>query len=157
MNRYAGSSWRLRSTSGPEPLTTRRYDKITVAEVAIVLIARVDGAGREADGTPVIVEHRTGESATETSYETDLYALSTAWAVQDDRAAVHVHRLGLQDGPVCERTSYDEEALTEAADRLRSAAGRITAWHPTNAIAPPYTVGGWCTWCPVKERCERHR
>ena len=42
---------------------------------------------------------------------------------------------------MCERTSYDEEALTEAADRLRSAAGRIAAWHPANATAPPYTVG----------------
>ena len=71
-----------------------RFDKLTDAEVAVVLIARVDGAGRETDGTPVIVEHRTGQSASETSYETDLYALATAWAVRDNKAAVHVHRLG---------------------------------------------------------------
>jgi hypothetical protein len=135
-----------------------RFDKITDAEVAVMLIARVDGAGREADGTPVIVEHRTGQSASETSYETDLYALATAWAVKDNKAAVHVHRLGLQDGPVCERRFYDEEALNEAAaERFEAAAGRIAAWHPTNATVPPYTVGNWCTWCPVKERCERHR
>jgi hypothetical protein len=132
-------------------------DNIREAEVAVVMIARVDGAGRETDGTPVVVEHRTGESATETSFETDLYALSTAWAVTDNRAAVHVHRLGLQDGPVCERTFYDEEALTEAADRLRAAAERLAAWHPANATIPPFTVGGWCTWCPIRERCERHR
>jgi hypothetical protein len=37
-----------------------RFETITDAEVAVVLIARVDGAGRESDGTPVIVEHRTG-------------------------------------------------------------------------------------------------
>lgn len=134
-----------------------RFDKVTETEAAVVLLARVDGAGREADGTPIVVEHRTGESASETSYESDLYALATAWAVKDNRAAVHVHRLGLQDGPVCERRFYDEEALTEAAERLRAAAGRIAAWHPANATAPPYTVGNWCTWCPVKGRCERHR
>ncbi|MDH3295877.1 MAG: PD-(D/E)XK nuclease family protein [Acidimicrobiia bacterium] len=134
-----------------------RQDKVTDAEVAIVLLARVDGAGREQGGTPVVVEHRTGESASETSYESDLYALATAWAVKDNRAAVHVHHLGLQDGPVCERRFYDEAALTEAAERLRAAAGRIAAWHPNNATAPTYEVGNWCTWCPVRERCERHR
>ena len=75
-------------------------------------------------------------AASETSFETDLYALATAWAVKDNRAAVHVHRLGLQGGRVCERRFYDEKALTEAAERLRAATGRIAAWHPTNAHPP---------------------
>ena len=134
-----------------------RYDTVSEAEVAGVMIARVDGAGRETDGTPAVVEHRTGESASETSYESDLYALATAWAVKDSKAAVHVHRLGLQDGPICERTYYDEEGLTEASERLRAAAGRIAAWHPVDATQPDFTVGNWCTWCPVRQRCERHR
>ena len=43
-------------------IDVERFDNVNEAEVAVVMLARVDGAGRETDGTPAVVEHRTGGS-----------------------------------------------------------------------------------------------
>jgi hypothetical protein len=117
------------------------------------LAVALDAAGREADGTPAIVEHRTGGHVTEPVFETDLYAVAGALPVRSHRIAVHSHRLGLQDGPECERVVYEAEDLQAAVERLAVPAEMIGGWHPDNALDPSYTVGAWCDWCGFKRRC----
>lgn len=134
-----------------------RNDQTIDARVADVFTAALDAAGREPDGTPAIIEHRTGGHVSEPVFETDLYAVAGALAVRSDRIAVHIHRLGLQDGPECERVVYEAKDLQAAVERLTVPAVMIAGWHPENALDPRFTVGSWCEWCPFRERCESHR
>jgi hypothetical protein len=126
--------------------------------VAVVLMGRADATGREPDGMPVVVEHRTGPGATQVDQlELDLYAVGAALLTGQQRAAVHLHQLGLPDGPVCVREVYDGDRIAEALERLVPAAELAAKWHPANATAPPYSVGDWCRWCSYRLRCENYR
>jgi hypothetical protein len=134
-------------------------DRITPGKpVAVVFMGRADATGREADGTPTVVEHRTGAGAADIDQiELDLYAVGTALIARRTEAAVHLHLLGLPDGPRCVRQHYDEEALGEAVERLRDPAGIVANWHPLDATGPPYSVGPWCGGCGFRARCEEYR
>lgn len=113
-----------------------RNDQTIDARVADVFTAALDAAGREPDGTPAIIEHRTGGHVSEPVFETDLYAVAGALAVRSDRIAVHIHRLGLQDGPECERVVYEAKDLQAAVERLTVPAVMIAGWHPGERPRP---------------------
>lgn len=132
-------------------------DRLREADVAVVFVARADATGSERDGTPAVVEHRTGSDPEIEQVELDLYALGAALLAQEQRAAVHLHHMGLPDGPVCEREVYDAGALQHARERLEPLAEEIAHWHPRDARSVRYEIGEWCRWCPFEERCMRFR
>ncbi|MGH8874059.1 MAG: hypothetical protein ACRDVM_02230, partial [Acidimicrobiia bacterium] len=132
-------------------------DRVGSGEVAVVLIARADAVGREEDGTPAVIEHRTGPASRSLPFEQDLYAVGAALATRRPRVAVHTHHLERPDGPICDRTVYEEGDLDRAVERLRGAAQTIAAWHPYDALSPGYRVGGWCQGCPFERRCTSFR
>jgi len=126
--------------------------------VAIVFMGRADATGREADGTPVVVEHRTGAGATDVNQlELDIYAIGAALITKQTQVAVHLHALGLSDGPRCVREIYDESRLREAAERLEGPAVAAANFHPEDATDPSFNVGPWCDGCVFRLRCEEHR
>lgn len=128
------------------------------APVAVTVIARTDAVGRELDGTPAVIEHRTGKTSDRIDErETALYAVSVARLLGADTVAVHQHALGADGDPECLRVVYDAAALTEAEELLASLLAPIATWHPVDATEPAYTLGEWCTTCPYRERCERFR
>lgn len=128
------------------------------ASVAITVIARTDAVGRERDGTPAVIEHRTGKTSDRIDErETALYAVSVARLLDADSVAVHQHSLGGEDDPECLRIVYDDEALAKAEELLASVLAPIATWHPLDATDPVCKVGEWCTGCPYQERCERFR
>ena len=126
--------------------------------VAVVYIARTDAVGRESDGTPAVVEVRTGAAVREPSRpELDIYALGTARLVKSDRVAIHLHRLSLPEGPECHREVYDADQLHGAAERLEEPASLAASWDPLDALQPSFTVGSWCSDCTYQSRCENYR
>jgi len=128
------------------------------AQVAVTVIARTDAVGREADGTPAVIEHRTGRTSDRIDErETALYAVSVARLLRAVAVAVHQHSLGTEGDPECIRILYDEDSLVEAERLLTSVLAPIAMWHPLDATEPARKVGDWCTGCPYKERCERFR
>jgi hypothetical protein len=130
--------------------------QIQDATIGVVLLGLADGVGREADGTPAVVEHRTGTTG---SYplEPELYALGTHLLTGKTPVAVHIHRLRNSGGPQCDRTLFTETDLAAATDSLQNAANTIAAWNPNDALSPPYTVGDWCNRCPFNSRCGQYR
>ncbi len=128
------------------------------AAVAVTVIARTDAVGREPDGTPAVIEHRTGKTSNRIDErETALYAVSVARLLRADTVAVHQHSLGTEGDPECIRILWDKDALAGADQLLTSVLEPIAMWHPLDATEPTYTVGEWCTGCPYRERCERFR
>ena len=128
-------------------------------QVVVVLIARVDATGREADGTPAVVEHKTTDTVV--PFERDLYAVAAwrrlAMTVAPDEVAIHHHYLQRLEGPRCERRVYDAAAIAEASDRVRSAVTRVAAWNPVDALsAPPLDeIASICRYCPFRSRCSQ--
>jgi hypothetical protein len=127
------------------------------APVAVVFVAFADAVGREADGTPAVVEHRTGADGAGYHLEAEVYALGAALLLRADRVAVHTHHLRDPDGASCLRREFGPADLAAARDALREVAAAVAAWHPDDALAPPYTVGRWCTWCEFAGTCSRFR
>jgi hypothetical protein len=132
----------------------------SVQPVAVTFVGILDVTGREVDGTPMVVEHRTGTTAEHGHLEAELYAVSAAAAVWartrawPERVAVHLHHLR-PDPPVCERTVFED--LEAAAAALRAAAETIAAWHPDESLSPAFSVGSWCQSCDHRPMCERFR
>jgi hypothetical protein len=130
--------------------------------VAITMIGILDLTGREVDGTPMVIEHRTGRSAEHADLELALYALSTAEFIRGrtgewpDRVAVHLHALG-PDEPECTKTLLTRDALEDARRRLEEAARTIASWDPENTLDPAFSVGRWCERCHHREVCESFR
>ncbi len=130
--------------------------------VAVSLVGSVDVTGREADGTPMVVEHRTGNAGSHASLEAELYAVGAAIAIAGrggawpEAIAVHLHHLR-PDPPECRRRLFDREELASALDRLRQAAATAAAWHPQDSLAAPFEVGPWCGSCSHRQRCEGFR
>jgi len=126
--------------------------------VAVVFMARADATGRELDGTPAVVEVKTGPGAAEVNQlEMDIYATGVALLTGKTEVAIHLHQLGLPDGPRCIREVYNEPQLREAVERLEGPAVTVANWHPEDATQPPFNVGVWCGGCVFKQRCEDHR
>lgn len=139
-------------------LTVRKGKVQEGQPVAVVFTSRADATGREAGGTPAVVELKTGPGASEVDpIETDVYALGASLITGSVPVAVHLHQLGLPDAARCVRVEYDESELAAARDRLEVLAKRIAGWHPEDAGSVPYHVGAWCHTCPFRERCEDHR
>lgn len=134
----------------------------TTQPVAITLIGILDATGRESDGTPMVVEHRTGRSGDHADLEPELYALSAAetirrhTGVRPERLAIHLHHLRPEPA-VCERRVFDESDLEAASERLRQAAHVVASWHPHDSLSPGFTVGPWCDGCHHRSVCENHR
>lgn len=130
--------------------------------VAITMIGIMDVTGRESDGTPMVVEHRTGASTDDGPLELDLYAVSTAEFIRAHTGewphdlAIHLHVLG-PERPECRRTGFDHAALDLAVARLRTAAETMARWDPDNTLDPSYSVGRWCDNCRHREMCETFR
>ena len=139
--------------------TSDRWGKVLVDQpVAVVFLGRADATGREADGTPAVIEFRTGAGAGEVNQlEVDIYALGVSALTGRDRVVVHLHQIGLPDGPVCVREVYDGDALDQALERLEDPATTVANWHPDDATRPDFTVGPWCGQCVFRRRCEAHR
>lgn len=126
--------------------------------VSVVVIARADAVGREADNTPAVIEHRTGKNSDRIDErETALYAVSAARLLRVDTIAVHQHALGAAGDPKCERIVYDAAALVDAERLLEATLGAVVGWHPLDATKPAFTVGEWCAVCPYEDRCKRYR
>ena len=59
----------------------------------------------------------TPESGVKVGNEMDAYALGVALMTGRTEVAVHLHLLGLADGPRCVRERYSEQGLAEAIER----------------------------------------
>jgi plasmid stability protein len=127
-------------------------------KVAVVFTGRADATGREPDGTPAVIELKTGPGATEfDQIEADIYAAGAALITGSTSVAVHFHQIGLAGGPRCVRVPYADDDLRDAVTRLQSVAAGVAAWHPEDASVVDYATGPWCQGCPFQARCEDHR
>lgn len=134
----------------------------SVQPVAVTMIGILDVTGREPDGRPMVVEHRTGVAPEHGHLELDLYAVSAAEAVRrhagewPEGVAVHLHLLGAPE-PECRRAELDRASLVESLTRLQAAAGVIAGWDPADALHPAFSVGPWCDGCRQRRLCEQFR
>lgn len=147
----------------PHPVAVRRTEYpfgVTIpvpdADTAVVVIGTIDAAGREADGTAALVEHRTGALADLPHLEQELYAVATWMATGEDRVAVHHHHLRADDD-ACTRRVFDADDLHDALARLAEAAGEIASWDPDDSLAPQVGVGPWCRSCDYETTCVAWR
>ncbi|MGI8516345.1 MAG: PD-(D/E)XK nuclease family protein [Acidimicrobiia bacterium] len=124
--------------------------------IAVTFAGFADGVGREADGTPSVVELRTGGGSS-LPFEPELYALGAYLLTGKVPVTVHTHRIGNRDDLACGRRVFDKSELGEAKASLQDAASLVAAWHPYNSLSAPYSVGEWCRWCPFESRCTEHR
>lgn len=124
---------------------------------AVTMLGIVDAAGREADGTPAVVEHRTTAARELPFLEQELYAVAGALAADADHIAVHHHWLRAPLGEACTRRVFSTDDLAEARQRLVDAATEIASWSREDATSAPHRVGPWCEWCPYRTLCEQHR
>jgi len=155
---YRETEYAVGVTMETTGLAAYKREVVAGRPVAVVYIARADAVGRESDGTPAVVEIRTGAAIRETSQlELDIYALGAARLVNSDRVAVHLHRLGPADGPTCHRELYGPEQLSHAAQRLEDPTKTVASWDPHNTLHPSYTVDAWCSDCAFRSRCENYR
>ncbi len=124
---------------------------------AVTFLGIVDAGGRESDGTPAIVEHRTTMRRDLPYLEQELYAVAGALAVKSDRIAVHHHWLRSPVDEACTRRLFEPGDLEQARDALVAAAGVIAGWDREDATHAPHVVGEWCAFCPYRVLCTRHR
>lgn len=124
---------------------------------AVTFIGIVDAAGREPDGTPALIEHRTTMRRDLPHLEQELYAVAGAMAVRSNRIAVHHHWLRSPVEEACTRRLFEEGDLRAARDALVEAASEIAGWDREDATAAPHMVGEWCSHCPYEALCRRHR
>ncbi len=128
------------------------------ASVAVTVMARTDAVGRELDGTPTVIEHRTGKTSDRIDErETALYAVGVTRLLRAESVAVHQHSLGGEGEPQCIRIVYDADDLAQAEKLVENLLAPLVTWHPLDASEPSCSVGEWCTTCPYQERCERFR
>jgi hypothetical protein len=130
--------------------------------VAVTFIGVLDVTGRESDGTPMVVEHRTGQSGDHSDLEPELYAVSAAEAIRrqtgmwPERVAVHLHHLR-PDPPVCVRSVFTPDDLARAVALLTDAAIAVAGWHPLDTRSARFTTGPWCDGCRHRATCENFR
>lgn len=152
---YRFTEYQVGATLTASGIETNRDGDLTPGRpIAVTIIARTDAVGREPDGTPAVVEHRTGTNSDRIDErETALYALSVARLLKTDTVAIHQHALDAEGGPRCERIVYTTDTLAQTAELLTQAIEPIVNWHPNDALKPQATPGQWCTGCDFRTRC----
>lgn len=141
----------------PLGFTVRR--RTGAGSVSVVLYGLADAVGREADGTPAVIDHKTGLTPGVHPYEAELYALGALLRIRNASAvATHIHRLTTAGKPpACDRKVWSRDQITELARRLGDLAETAAGWDDLDATSPPYRVGEWCGACPFEQRCRSHR
>lgn len=127
--------------------------------VSVVLYGVADGVGREGDGTPVVIDHKTGASPRVYPYEAELYALGTLLRFREAPAvATHMHQLSTSGNtPICDRRVWKRDQMKQTALQLVDLARVASRWDFLDATSPPFQVGEWCGACPFEQRCKSHR
>ena len=126
--------------------------------VSVVVYGIADGVGRDADGTPAVVDHKTGHSPISSPYEAELYALGALLRLNSPTVATHIHRLSTSgNDPNCDRMLWERDQISELASQLGKLAETAAGWDLLDATSPPYRVGEWCGTCPFEQRCRSHR
>ena len=150
--------------SEPHPVTMTATElpfgvtiPVAESETVVVAIGTIDAAGREADGTAAVVEHRTGSRAEIPHLEQELYAVAASQTARVDRVAVHHHFLRADGDEACTRRVFEAADLEAALKDLRDAAETIAGWSPTDSLEAEYTVGDWCRLCPYEGLCKEWR
>lgn len=147
----------VRTTEFPLGFSTRF--RTSGSPVSVVLYGIADAVGREADGTPAVIDHKTGVSPRTRPLEAELYALGAFLRIGGaSEVATHIHRLPTSGGdPVCDRQVWRRDQVTELAERLGGLAETAAGWDKMDALSPPYQTGEWCGTCPYENRCSAYR
>ncbi len=130
--------------------------------VAVTFIGVLDVTGREEDGTPIVVEHRTGQVGDHAELERELYAVSAAETIRrwtgawPEELVIHLHHLR-PDPPTCTRTVFTPDDVGAAVAALTRAATVVASWHPLDSRSPAYSTGPWCDGCRHRVTCENFR
>ena len=148
---------RITATEFPLGFTVRfRTDQHSISVVPYGL---ADAVGREPDGTPAVIDHKTGSTEGTNPREAEIYALGALLRISDaPSVATHIHRLFDHGAdPICERTVWERDRIGQWASRLVKLAETAARWNLIDATSPPYRVGDWCSTCPFEQRCRSHR
>ena len=126
---------------------------------SVVVYGLADGAGREEDDTPAVIDHKTGASPRTYPHEAELYALGALLRFpKASTVATHIHQLSTSGkDPVCDRRVWAREQVNDLARQLGSRAETAAHWDYLDATSPPYQVGEWCATCPFERRCLSYR
>lgn len=146
----------VRATEYPLGFTVRfRTDGHSVSVVSYGL---ADAVGREPDGTPAAIDHKTGLSGGSSPHEAEIYALGALLRFPNSPGvATHIHRLAIGRDPVCDRVAWERDRIGELVSRLGSLAQAAARWDLLDATSPPFRVGEWCGTCPFEQRCLSFR
>ena len=147
---------RVRATEFPLGFTVRF--RTEGHSVSVVSYGLADAVGREPDGTPTAIDHKTGLSGGSNPHEAEIYALGALFRFPDSPAvATHIHHLTVGRDPVCERVAWERDRIVELVSRLGSLAEAAARWDLLDATSPPFRVGEWCGTCPFEQRCLSFR
>ncbi|MDE0231917.1 MAG: hypothetical protein OXN93_06510 [bacterium] len=146
----------VRATEFPLGFTVRfRTERHSVSVVSYGL---ADAVGREPDGTPAAIDHKTGLSGGSNPHEPEIYALGALLRFPNSpTVATHIHHLARGRDPQCERVAWERDRIGELASRLGSFAETASRWDLLDATSPPFRVGEWCGTCPFEQRCLSYR
>ncbi len=148
---------RIKATEFPLGFTVRfRTDQ---RSVSVVQYGLADAVGRELDGTPAIIDHKTGRPEGNHPYEAEIYAFGALLRIGEaSKVATHLHRLSTRgEEPVCERRVWGRDQINQLASRLTRLAEAAAQWDLRDATSPPFRVGEWCATCPFEQRCLTYR
>ena len=149
----------LRLTAAEFPLGFTVRFRTREGSVSVVMYGLADAVGREADGTPAVIDHKTGLAPRSHPHEVELYGLGALLRIRDaSSVATHIHWLSTAGTPpVCDRKVWRRDQAKDLAARFARLAGTVASWDLADAASPPYRVGEWCRSCPFEQRCAAHR
>ena len=126
---------------------------------SVVVYGLADGAGREEDGTPAVIDHKTGTAPRTSPHEAELYALGALLRFRKaPTVATHIHQLSTSGKePVCDRRAWTRDGINDLARQLGRLAETAAHWDYLDATSPPYQAGEWCATCPFEKRCLSYR
>ena len=146
----------VKATEFPLGFTVRL--RTEEGSVSVVSYGLADAVGREPDGTPAAVDHKTGLSGGSNPHEAEIYAFGALLRFPNSpTVATHIHHLATGRGPVCDRVVWERDRIGEMASRLVSLAEAAARWDLVDATSPPFRVGEWCGTCPFEQRCRSFR
>ena len=126
--------------------------------VSVVSYGLADAVGREPDGTPAAIDHKTGHAGGSKPHEAEIYAFGALLRFPNSpTVATHIHHLALGRDPICERVVWERDRIRDLASRLVSLAEAAARWDLLDATSPPFRVGEWCGTCPFEQRCRSFR
>lgn len=143
-------------------VTVDSRNREQVRPVAVTMIGALDATGRDLDGSPMVIEHRTGRIGEHGHLEPEFYAVAAARFVENqtgrmpEAVNIHLHHLR-PDDPSCSARRFDLEQIESAERRLHQVVELVAGWHPLDTLAPPYAVGDWCGSCRLLSTCLRFR